>query len=59
MSRVDRIAFIGEGQSDVHLLVADAGLKGVNLARLDRLGLRVPPALVLNTALSEEFHSRG
>jgi pyruvate, orthophosphate dikinase len=59
MSRVDRIAFIGDGQSDVHLLVADAGLKGVNLARLDRLGLRVPPALVLNTALSEEFHAGG
>jgi pyruvate,orthophosphate dikinase len=59
MSRVDRIAFIGEGQSDVHLLVADAGVKGVNLARLDRLGLRVPPALVLNTALSEEFHATG
>jgi pyruvate,orthophosphate dikinase len=59
MSRVDRISFIGDGQSDVHLLVADAGLKGVNLARLDRLGLRVPPALVLNTALAEEFHVSG
>src|SRR5215470_3988711 len=59
MSRVDRIVFIGDGQSDVHLLVADAGLKGVNLARLDRLGLHVPPALVLNTALAEEFHASG
>jgi pyruvate, orthophosphate dikinase len=59
MSRVDRIAFIGEGQSDVHLLVADAGLKGVNLARLDHLGLRVPPALVLNTALADDFHASG
>src|SRR5580765_2494118 len=59
MSRVDRIAFIGEGQSDVHLLVADAGVKAVNLARLDRLGLRVPPALVLNTALAQEFQATG
>jgi pyruvate, orthophosphate dikinase len=59
MSRADRIAFIGDGQSDVHLLVADAGVKGVNLARLDRLGLRVPPALVLNTALSQAFQASG
>jgi pyruvate,orthophosphate dikinase len=59
MSRVDRIVFIGEGQSDVHLLVADAGVKAVNLARLDRLGLRVPPALVLNTALAQEFQATG
>src|SRR5262245_28962507 len=59
MSRVDRIAFIGDGQSNVHLLVADAGVKGVNLARLDRLGLRVPPALVLNTALAQEFQENG
>ena len=59
MSRVDRIAFIGDRQSDVHLLVADAGVKAVNLARLDRLGLRVPPALALSTALSHEYLSRG
>jgi len=59
MSRVDRIVFIGDGQSDVHLLVADAGIKGVNLARLDRLGLPVPPALVLNTALAQEFQASG
>ncbi len=59
MSRADHIAFIGDGQSDVHLLVADAGVKAVNLARLDRLGVRVPPAIVLGTALSQEYLSRG
>src|SRR4029450_12831758 len=59
MSRVDRIVFIGEGQPAVHLLVADAGIKGVNLARLDRLGLPVPPALVLNTALAQELQASG
>src|SRR5580765_1156615 len=59
MSRVDRIAFIGEGQSDVHLLVADAGVKAVNLARLDRLGLSVPPALALETGLSQAYLAGG
>ena len=59
MNRADRIAFIGDRQADVHLLIADAGIKAVNLARLDRLGLRVPPALVLDAALSQEYRGRG
>jgi len=59
MSRADRIAFIGDRQSDVHLLIADAGVKAVNLGRLDRLGLPVPPALVLDSALSQEYLARG
>src|SRR6185295_2090286 len=52
-------AFIGERRSDVHLLVVDAGVKAVSLARLDRLGLRVPPAIVLGAALSREYRQRG
>ena len=52
-------AFIGERRSDVHLLVVDAGVKAVSLARLDRLGLRVPPAIVLGASLSREYGQRG
>ena len=52
-------AFIGERRSDVHLLVVDAGVKAVSLARLDRLGLRVPPAIVLGASLSREYQQRG
>jgi pyruvate,orthophosphate dikinase len=52
-------AFIGERRSDVHLLVVDAGVKAVSLARLDRLGLRVPPAIVLGAALSKEYRLRN
>jgi len=59
MNRADRIAFIGDQRADIHLLLADAGQKAVNLARLDRLGLRVPPALVLDAALSQEYRERG
>ncbi|HUK35278.1 MAG TPA: PEP/pyruvate-binding domain-containing protein, partial [Vicinamibacterales bacterium] len=59
MSRVDHIAFIGDRHSKPPLEIADAGTKAVNLARLDRLGLRVPSALVLSAALSQEYFSRG
>lgn len=52
-------AFIGDRRSDVHLLVVDAGVKAVSLARIDRLGLRVPPAIVLGAALSREYRRRG
>jgi pyruvate,orthophosphate dikinase len=39
---------------------AIVGSKADNLARLDRLGLRVPPAVVLGTAFCEEyFEHRG
>jgi pyruvate,orthophosphate dikinase len=59
MSRADHIAFIGDRHSKPPLPAADAGAKAANLARLDRLGLRVPPALVLSAALSEDYVSRA
>ena len=59
MSRVDHIAFIGDRHAKPPLAPADMGAKAANLARLDRLGLRVPPALVLNAALSQDYLSRG
>jgi pyruvate, orthophosphate dikinase len=51
--------FIGSRQSDAGLTAAVVGNKGANLARLDMLGLRVPPAVVLGTALSREYMQRG
>jgi pyruvate,orthophosphate dikinase len=59
MSRADHIAFIGDRHAKPPLAAADMGAKAANLARLDRLGLRVPPALVLNAALSQDYLSRG
>jgi pyruvate,orthophosphate dikinase len=59
MSRADHIAFIGDRHSKPPLAAADAGTKAANLARLDRLGLRVPPAIVLSAALSQDYLSRG
>jgi len=59
MSRADHIAFIGDRHSKPPLVADDAGMKAANLARLDRLGLRVPPALVLSAALSQDYFSRG
>jgi pyruvate,orthophosphate dikinase len=59
MSRADAIAFIGDRHANVPLAAADAGLKAANLPRLARIGLRVPPAVVLNSALSQDYFSRG
>ena len=35
------------------------GNKAANLSRLDRLGLRVPPAIALGTGFCEEYFHRG
>ena len=51
--------FIGTRQSDDGLTASLVGNKAANLARLDKLGLRVPPALALPTALCREFLGRG
>jgi pyruvate,orthophosphate dikinase len=51
--------FIGGRQSDAGVTPELVGNKAANLARLDRLGLRVPPALALPTALCRDFHTRG
>ena len=51
--------FIGCRRSDDGLTRALVGNKAANLARLDKLGLRVPPALALPTALCREFLERG
>ena len=59
MSRADHIAFIGDRHAKPPLAAADTGAKAANLSRLDRLGLRVPPALVLSAELSQDYLSRG
>jgi pyruvate,orthophosphate dikinase len=51
--------FIGARRSDDRLTPEIVGNKAANLARLDRLGLRVPPALALTTALSRDYFGRG
>ncbi len=52
--------FVGAGQSDVAgVSEATIGAKAYHLMRLDRLGLRVPPAIVFGTALCREFHAAG
>ena len=55
-----KVYFIGCHPSESALLSPETGgNKGANLARLDRLGLRVPPAIVLGTAFCEEYFRRG
>jgi pyruvate,orthophosphate dikinase len=51
--------FIGGRQSDAALTAALVGNKAANLARLDALGLRVPPAIALTTAASRSYGIRG
>lgn len=53
------IYFIGSRQSDAKLTPARVGNKAANLARLDALGLRVPPALALDTTVSRRFLRLG
>ena len=55
------VFFVGGGRSaSARMSPAIVGSKADNLARLDRLGLRVPPAVVLGTAFCEEyFEQRG
>ena len=47
--------FIGGGRSAVAPLATLVGGKAANLIRLDRLGLRVPPALALDTGAAREY----
>ncbi len=53
------IYFIGARQSDAQMTASRVGGKAANLARLDALGLRVPPALALDTSVSREFMRLG
>ena len=51
---------VGGRQSESALVSTEVGgNKAANLSRLDRLGLRVPPAIVLGTAWCEEYFHRG
>jgi pyruvate, orthophosphate dikinase len=50
-----RVFHIGGGESDADATAAEIGAKGANLGRLDRLGLRIPPALAVTTALSRQY----
>jgi pyruvate,orthophosphate dikinase len=61
MSAATRQVFvIGAGSGDgVVVPVASAGNKAANLSRLDRLGLRVPPAIVLTTGFCEQYFEAG
>jgi pyruvate,orthophosphate dikinase len=54
-----RVFRIGGGESEADLTAAQVGAKAANLARLDRLGLRVPPALALTTALFQHYREQG
>src|ERR1700687_3309870 len=55
-----QVFFIGGGQSERAPLSPEiGGSKAANLSQLDRLALRVPPALVLGTAWCEEYFERG
>ena len=54
------VFFVGGGQSaSARISPAIVGSKAANLAHLDRLGLRVPPAFVLGTAFCTEYFARG
>lgn len=54
-----RIYLIGHHHSDGGLTPDIVGGKAAHLARLDRLGLRVPPALALPAALCREYMDSG
>jgi pyruvate,orthophosphate dikinase len=54
-----RVFRIGGGESEADLTAAQVGAKAANLARLDRMGLRVPPALALTTALFRHYREQG
>ena len=55
-----QIEFIGCGDADSGgLSVDEAGSKAANLARLARIGLRVPPAFVLGTSICREVMKAG
>jgi pyruvate,orthophosphate dikinase len=51
---------IGGRPADGALIpAAIGGNKAANLSELDRLGFRVPPAIVLSTSLCQEYFERG
>jgi pyruvate, orthophosphate dikinase len=50
-----RVFHIGAGESEADATAATVGAKGASLVRLDRLGLRVPPALAVTTALFRQY----
>jgi pyruvate, orthophosphate dikinase len=54
-----RVFHIGGGESDADATAARIGAKAANLVRLDRLGLRVPPALAVTTALFRQYQEQG
>jgi pyruvate, orthophosphate dikinase len=54
-----RVYVIGGPHADTGLTAAVVGGKAANLSRLDRLGLRVPPALALDAALCRDYATRG
>lgn len=54
-----RVFLIGGPHADESLTADLVGGKAVNLVRLSRLGLTVPPALGLPTALCREYMRRG
>src|SRR3970040_417280 len=53
------VFFIGAQQSDRGLDASNVGGKAANLIRLDAVGLRVPPALVLPTSVCRRYLERG
>jgi pyruvate,orthophosphate dikinase len=55
-----QVFFVGGGQSESAPLSTDVGgSKAANLSQLDALGLRVPPAVVLGTALCGRYFEQG
>ena len=55
-----QVFFIGGRlSSGAHIPPEVGGSKAANLSRLDGLGLRVPPAIVLGTGFCEEYFERG
>ncbi|HZP47355.1 MAG TPA: PEP/pyruvate-binding domain-containing protein [Vicinamibacterales bacterium] len=54
-----RVFSIEGGRSESDMTPALVGGKAANLARLDRLGLAVPPAIVLPTSLCRRYLERG
>jgi pyruvate,orthophosphate dikinase len=56
---MNEVFFVGARRSDDGLTAEVVGNKAANLARLERLGLPVPPALALSTGFCRAFAERG
>lgn len=50
---------LGIRGAEVRPVAGEIGGKAANLARLHQLGLRVPPAVALETSIAREFAARG